>query len=528
MTEKKDVDYLYNLIENNIKVKRDIKKENLVYVIYVRKSTNEDGKQERSIDDQISECKAFAERNNLYYKKIIEERQSAKEPNIRPEFTKMLQDVKNGVYDGIIAWHPDRLSRNMKEAGEIIDMLDRKDILDLKFVFYTFTNDTSGKMALGITFVISKQYSDHLSDNVKRGNRLAIADGKYVNTSKHGYKKDREKRLRPDGEYYHLIRNAFQMRVDGNTLDEIANYLNKNNYKKYKVSSGKYEKFIWNKKKAGELLKDPFYTGVLVYNKSVVKLNDLYSFTPAVSVDDFLKINKALSIKDDKFKIKEVRSDKTKAKLLNGMVICNSCGEKMSAGITTKKNSDGSVKQRIFYYRCNTPTCDRYNKSTRARVVINFVKEFLNKKPFSNQEMYQRYYDEMNNILKERIKEKDRKLKSSLKTYDKQMKGIKKLLVSMNNGEKTKESQKLIDEFTNDYNVSSRNYKTTQKLITEMIDKINDEKSVIISYEKYLELWSNMAKNIGKITNMEQLDKVIKKIFSNFYVSGKKVLKNIA
>src|SRR3989344_5108908 len=154
----------------------------------------------------------------------IEEKQSAKEPDIRPKFRKMLDDIKQGKYDGIIAWHPDRLARNMKDAGEIIDLLDKQIIKDLQFVSFTFENDTAGKMLLGMSFVLSKQYSDKIRDDVKRGIRRSIEDGKYLSKAKHGYYRDRNMMLRPDGDNFTLLKNAWQMRLQGKTQEVIAKY----------------------------------------------------------------------------------------------------------------------------------------------------------------------------------------------------------------------------------------------------------------------------------------------------------------
>lgn len=45
----------------------------------------------------------------------------------------MIMGFKTGKYHGLLAWSPDRLSRNMKEAGEIIEMIDLEQIQDLCF-----------------------------------------------------------------------------------------------------------------------------------------------------------------------------------------------------------------------------------------------------------------------------------------------------------------------------------------------------------------------------------------------------------
>ena len=117
---------------------------------------------------------------------VIEEK-SAKSPNNRPLFRQMIKDIRAGKYDGILAWNPDRLARNMLEAGTIIDMIDQGVIKDLKFVTHYFTKDANGKMLLGMAFVLSKQYSDKLSQDVTRGVRSRFSKGGKTPTPKHGY-----------------------------------------------------------------------------------------------------------------------------------------------------------------------------------------------------------------------------------------------------------------------------------------------------------------------------------------------------
>ena len=94
----------------------------LRYVLYVRKSSEGEDAQEKSIPDQIQYCKEYAERMGLLVVKTIEERKSAKVSGRRKEFTQMLNDIDNNKYDGILAYHPNRLARNSLESNMIIDM----------------------------------------------------------------------------------------------------------------------------------------------------------------------------------------------------------------------------------------------------------------------------------------------------------------------------------------------------------------------------------------------------------------------
>jgi len=247
--------------------KEDINTSQYRYVIYARKSIESEERQIKSLGDQIVECQKLAENKELKVLNKpyspIEEKQSAKEPDIRPKFRKMLDNIKQGKFDGIIAWHPDRLARNMKDAGEIIDLIDKQIIKDLQFSSFTFENNPSGKMLLGIAFVLSKQYSDKLSVDVKRGMRRRIEEGKYLSQAKHGYYRDKNQMLRPDGNNFALLKDAWQLRLQNKTQEEITKYLVDKKYQRSEGIGGKKHKlFNMTNKVLSEIFRDTFYTGI--------------------------------------------------------------------------------------------------------------------------------------------------------------------------------------------------------------------------------------------------------------------------
>ena len=87
------------------------------YCLYARKSSESEEKQALSIDSQIKEMLAIAQRDSLYVADIYRESHSAKDCGQRPVFNKLLTEIKNGNFTGILAWHPDRLSRNARDLG---------------------------------------------------------------------------------------------------------------------------------------------------------------------------------------------------------------------------------------------------------------------------------------------------------------------------------------------------------------------------------------------------------------------------
>ena len=505
--------------------KRDvINTENFRYVIYARKSTDEKTKQVRSIEDQITECREFADRNKLRWVDVIEEAESAKEPDIRPKFRKMLADIQAKKYDGIIAWHPDRLARNMKDAGMIIDLVDKFIIKDMKFVSFTFQNDPSGKMLLGITFAISKEYSDKLSENVKRGNRSRTALGMYVgNKPKHGYFKDGQQFLRTDGHNFELIKNTFMMRLnEKKSQPELAKYLNDEGYcragwkknKPYKMTTQKVQKYM----------RDPVYTGVLMYGKKdIVDLTALYDFVPMLSVEDFMKINR-LTSQWELFRLARSyrRGEAVKANLMRQMIICDECGEVMTSGITPKKNKAKTKTTNYFYYRCETDDCSRYGKSVRAKYIMDYIYTYLRKKPFSSKQSYDHYVDEMKRVSLQRVLDAQARLltlQAQKRQTNEKIDRTKDFLMSG-------ESEKVKDFYRGDLEKAKVQSDALDVPIKEAEDYITNSKVSLLTYEKFLELMDNMAIKIASIKNMAELDFYIRKIFLNFTVKGKEVVKS--
>lgn len=117
--------------------------------LYLRKSTEENSeKQIRSIADQRRDCMFLVERFSLTVVEEFVENKSAWKPHQRLVFKEMLKklaykDPKKRTGEGILAWHPNRLSRNALEAGMLVQMLDDELIKDMFFPSYSFHNDTS-------------------------------------------------------------------------------------------------------------------------------------------------------------------------------------------------------------------------------------------------------------------------------------------------------------------------------------------------------------------------------------------------
>jgi len=495
-----------------------IQAENLRYVVYLRKSTDESSqKQIKSLGDQKSECLAYAERRGLKVVEVIEEAESAKTPEIRPKFRKMLDGVYNAKYDGILTWAPDRLSRNMKEAGEIIDMLDKRILVDLKFVTIEFSNDSMGKMLLGMSFVLSKQYSDNLSDNVQRGNRKRLEEGKFIGKQKQGYIKDRNQYLRPDPEPFKLLKTAWLLRAEGQSLDHIVQFLNDKRFSLKKKVDSTPEIYKWTKQKLSIVFKDPFYAGLLVIGEQHSNLAEHYDFEPMISLDLYYKVN-GIKVGEISAVRAVATQSKRRANLLRGMILCEGCDKPLNAGITSKKS--GAEKKEYFYFKHTGLACRHQNKSIRAKKIIEYAEEYLMQRDFGTPEAYEAYAKDQGAHLKMIEQDHKRKtvaLQNQLLALDKKIKEIKEFFP-------TEKDEEIKSFYRSDLKWSLEAHKNLSKELAELKGKTLSIKSMLVAYPKFLELSRNLAKTPRKLKTMEDLDRFMRNVFSNFTVDGGKVV----
>jgi DNA invertase Pin-like site-specific DNA recombinase len=154
----------------NIDMTEELEKE-FKYCLYARKSTEGDEKQALSIDSQIKEMTQIAEREKLNIVEIRRESHSAKESGTRPIFEEIVKDIDSGIFNAIITWAPDRLSRNAGDLGKLVDRIDQNKLITIKTFGQNFTNSPSDKFLLMILCSQAKLENDNKSINVRRGMR---------------------------------------------------------------------------------------------------------------------------------------------------------------------------------------------------------------------------------------------------------------------------------------------------------------------------------------------------------------------
>lgn len=499
---------------------------NLKYVLYARKSTEESSKQVHSIEDQIAECMNYAVAEGLNVVATVVEQKSAKYSHNRPKFDEMLHKIELGEYDAILAWHPDRLARNMLEAGTILDMLtppkEKTEPLlkDLAFPTVTYNNDSGGRLTLAILFSLATQYSEHLSESVARGHSRNLGRGKSAGMAKWGYKRSETGYYVPD-DCYDDIKRGWRMILDGESQADVLRDWEKHNvHYETKPKDGSEPKKIYpTKQKLTLIFRDPIYYGELQQAGESVDLTAIpeTNFKPMITKEEYDKVQQIL---DGRHTTHRRRSNATVDLPLRGLLYCDCCGHKMYPGA-----SGGNAKGKKFiYYHCQNKECSRKNKAVRAKVVFGELYKTLN-----NLKLDKNTYDEYSKAVDEYAEETIAELKNERSSL---------------NGAKRRYEHELTTENANYANLvkpSAKTPKATLKATRRRIDEldaiiseisddikavneqIKDPNTTKLTKDEFLNLISTSGERLKNGTFAEK-DAIVRKLFLNLRLTDKNSL----
>lgn len=341
------------------------------YCLYARKSTESDELQALSIDSQIREMLEMARNENINVVEIRKESHSAKDSGQRPVYNQLLMDIREGMFNGILCWAPDRLSRNAGDLGAVVDLMDQGKLLEIRTHGQKFTNNPNEKFLLMILGSQAKLENDHKGINVKRGLRAKCEKGWRPGIPPLGYIHDKyadkgDKKVFVDTERAPLIVKAFELAAYENYSGrDLHHYLNEEKHFRTKKGKKITLSMIYR------ILADPYYYGEFEYPVGSGKFYK-GGYDPIISKELFLKVRGKLSVAPK-------RHPGTIDFAFTKLLYCGSCGSGICAEEKFKHQKNGNI-HRYVYYHC---TCgkDRNCKepAIREEDLINQMVELIDK-----------------------------------------------------------------------------------------------------------------------------------------------------
>jgi len=162
--------------------------------VYARISHDPDGDQ-LGVNRQVADCHHLAERRGWPVAEVyVDDDRSAYSGRVRPEYRRMLDDIRAGTVDAVLVWHLDRLHRQPKELEEFFEVCDAARLTALASV----TGDTDlsthdGRFLARILGAVARKESDDKSRRITRKHLELAQAGKATGGGSRpfGYRADR-------------------------------------------------------------------------------------------------------------------------------------------------------------------------------------------------------------------------------------------------------------------------------------------------------------------------------------------------
>lgn len=325
--------------------------------IYARYSS--DSQREESIEGQMRECMAFAERENITLISPYIDRAFSAKTDDRPAFQQMIRDSAKGMFDVVIVWKLDRFARNRYDSAHYKNLLKKNGVRVISAT-ENISKDPSGILMESVLEGMAEYYSAELSEKVRRGHR--------ENTRKHYFNGGTytmgfmivDRLYHIDPQTAPFILRSFEMYDQGYTLQEIINLLNAEGFRTRKGNK-------INMNFISRMLRNRKYAGDYVYGEFV----DEDAIPAIVPRNLFDRVQGKL----DKNIKASARFKAPEHYLLTTKLFCGLCGAKLNG-----ESGTSHTKQIHNYYKCVSSKkkkgCPKktVKKDAIERLVIEYTK----------------------------------------------------------------------------------------------------------------------------------------------------------
>ncbi len=339
--------------------------------IYARYSTDrQDG---TSIAGQVENCKVLAENEGLNVVATFSDEGVSGNDDSRPEYQEMLHQLKNKDFDGIVADETSRITRNLSQLSALFDDLEFRDQFLLTVDGIDSRNE-SGQMIVAVQAAMDRMEGRKIANRVYRSNRERHNQGYSTGGRIYGYESVQDgnyKRRIVVRDQADVVREIYERYAEGEGPKSIARDYNVRGIpspgslwspKSRRCQGWTHTSLVGSYTKASGILRNPIYTGRVVWNKRKNKKVPRTSrrIQNLRSQDDWIVYeDESLRIMSDELfdrvqsRLADIRRRHKKNTggrparyLFSGLLKCASCGGSYSV-------ANGR------YYRCSSQTNGR-------------------------------------------------------------------------------------------------------------------------------------------------------------------------
>ena len=363
--------------------------------IYLRLSRDENQKESVSISNQRNMLMSFLEsRNDLQFSAEYSDDGYSGYNFERPQFQKMIEDVKKGEIDCIVVKDFSRLGRNFQKTEEYLQRIFPE--LKVRFIsvgnFYDSNREptASERLANPIINLMNEYHVMETSQKIRNVLEHYRNSGKFIgNHTVYGYV-IKNKHLEVDAEASETVRKIFNMKIDGMSNQAIATYLNDigvSSPLEYKIENGvsvtgthfrNGEKALWSSVSVRRVLENPIYIGTLIQGKTTsLSYRDRRRFKKDPSeLIAFENSHEAIIPETTFLIVQDLLSRDTcsgknldRVHVFSGFAYCHNCGKPLYHRHSAKQDA---------YLECHNKEC-HHKGTVKEKILLNAVFETLKK-----------------------------------------------------------------------------------------------------------------------------------------------------
>ena len=479
--------------------------------IYIRVSTFDQAREGFSLREQEERLKEFCKfkRYNIY--KVYQDAGISAKNDKRPAYQEMIEDVKKGNINVIVALKLDRLTRSVYDIEKLMKFVNDYECDIDCMADESNTTTSNGRMVMRIMTSVSQNEIEKCSERTKFGMAGAIKNGHIPNRTGLGFKRE-NKKLVPDPLTKDIIVRIFDLYLEGKSHQAIANI-----YNKEKVLG----KTNWYDSTIQKILSNELYKGDYVNGKRT-KHPTYYEnvIEPIVSKEKWESCQYQ--------KLRNARHyERTATYLFTNKLKCSKCGNFLGGHATTKTNG-----KKYYYYKCNT--CKTYfneidiEKELKAfmlelakqdDLINNYYTPFIKSKLEDKTEDYKKEIKDLDKQL-DRIKTAYIKGVVKLEDFDKEIKHIEYQKSDLEKRQKEQKQYELLSFTLNDLliiqDMQEIEFYTNPDVLNNWSNKSKEEKQKIIG--KYIDnITIEKKNNKFEISNIEFRKNYLEDIIYNHY-----------
>ena len=299
--------------------------------LYTRVSTQEQVAEGYSLGAQAEKLRNYAKAMEYTVVDLYSDEGYSGGNTNRPALQRLIEDINNNNINIVLIYKLDRLSRNVKDVLELVELFGKKNVTLFSMTENIDLSSPFGRAALKMSATFSELERDTITERMQLGKLARAKSGKYIAPGKapFGYRYNyATKKLDLIPEEAEIIKRVFKLYIDGMSIRDIFNLCTQTYPDVHFFQTRNYMGI-----KA--MIMRPIYAGYYIYRGVMYKANNLDS---VISYDTWLKANK---IRENKGAIRRQSSPY----LLTGLIVCSQCGQKY-----TVKTSDHLVNGKLYRY----------------------------------------------------------------------------------------------------------------------------------------------------------------------------------